>query len=447
MIEKIRNKLFSPIDIYSLVFIRITFGVIMFYDIAKYFYYDVIDYYFLKPEFLFKYYGFEWIEPLSPILLHLLFLILAMLAIFIALGLFYRASIILFLIGFTYIFLLEKALYLNHYYMVIIFNFLLCFMPAHRYFSIDAAYLNPKIKTTIISAWPAILLRIQLEIILIYAGIVKINSDWLQGYPLKIWFSEHGAFFSNHYVALAGSYGVIILHLVGAPLLLFKRTRFWVFLIYAIFHSINSYMYRIGIFPWMTLALTTIFFEPNWPKKFFTLKNHVGAYCIRPQAQNLILILITIWCAFQILFPLRKYFYEGNPAWHQQGHYFSWQMKLNHIESAITVKAKDNVTNEFLNLATSTNHYLTDRQKTAIGCRPDMILQYAKFLEKTLAKETGHDISIYMSVLCSLNGRKPAEFVDTNIDLAKEKEDFSMPKWILPLDKNSRVGENIKNSL
>ncbi len=70
-----------------------------------------------------------------------------------------------------------------------------------------------------------------------------------------------------------------------------------------------------------------------------------------------------------------------------------------------------------------------------------MILQYAQFLEKTLAKETGHEVSVYMSVLCSLNGRKPTDIIDPNIDLSKEKEDFSQPKWLLPLDENSKAGE------
>lgn len=448
--DLIRQKLFTPVEIYSLVFIRIAFGLIMFCDIAKYFYLNLIDYYFIEPEFHFKYFGFEWVQVLPSELLYLLFVTLAVLALMIALGLFYRVSSILFLIGFTYIFLLEKAIYLNHYYMVIIFNFLLCFMPANHYFSVDADYLFPKIKTNKIPAWSVILLRIQMEIILIYAGIVKINPDWLQFYPLKFWFANQGPFFSNIYIIAIASYGSILLHIIGAPLLLFKKTRLWIFLIYVIFHCSNAYIFNIdiGIFPWITLAFTTIFFDPDWPKNFLRFNESVGAYRIRPLNQNLILTLIIIWCAFQILFPLRKYLYPGNPVWHQQGYYFSWQMKLSHFEGSMTFHIKDNKTGEYLtdykiqNTPYGELRYLTSAQLRSMGCKSDMILQYANFLKEKWTKKIGHDdISVFASVVCSLNGRKMQFQIDQFTDLAKEKEDFSFPKWIIPLDRNSKAGE------
>lgn len=479
MIQRIKDKFFTPIEIYSLIFIRIAFGFLMFCNSIDYFIDGVIADYFLRPEFLFKYYGFEWINPLPPALMYLLFASMSLLAIFIMIGLFYRTAIFLFLLCFTYVFLLEKVLYLNHYYMIIIFGFLLFFMPANRYFSVDSTYLNPRIKTKTIPAWSVILLKIQLEIILIYAGLVKINPDWLHFYPLKIWFSDgHGDFFGNIYVIAIASYASILIHIIGAPLLFFKRTRIWIFLFYALFHSINAYIFnvKIGIFPWLTLAMTTIFFAPNWPlqfanfvKSFWNLPNFSAKkiaeiyrnavnqsskinalehFKISTRKKNIIFSLIIIWSIFQILLPLRKYLYEGNQLWHQQGYYFSWQMKLFKMEIYnVSYKIKDNVTQEFIKeikFVQSTpfsDFHLAPHQIVRLRCKPDLHLQYAHFLKKSWAEKTGHDVSVYATVPCSLNGRKPVNLIDPNIDLGSIKEDFSDPKWILPLDKNSKVGE------
>lgn len=479
MINRLKEKLFAPINIYSLVFVRIAFGLTMFVNTIMYFSHDLINYSYIQPIFYFKYYGFSWVTMLPADLLTLLFIILAILAIFIAIGAFYRISSVLFLLGFTYIFLLDQTLYLNHYYMIILFNFLLCFMPANRFLAIDSHYINPKIKTEIIPAWSIILLRIQLEIVLLYAGIVKINPDWLQLYPLKMWFSNHGPFFSHIWVVFIASYGSILLHILGAPLLLFKRTRIWIFLFYAVFHSTNAYLFNIaiGVFPWITLALTTIFFQPHWPIQFLYFTKNLRNFnlteiskiykessnlkCKIPQSEkfkfssnqkNLIITLIIIWSIFQILFPLRKLLYQGNSTWTQQGSHFSWQMKLNNWEGSTLFRIKDNKINRYLRDSGEPRlsylpgelHHLTYKQANRLVCQPSMILQYAHFLKKIWSKKMGHDdISIYAIAPCSLNGRNPKLLIDPKVDLSKEEEDFSSPKWILPLDKNLKVGEYV----
>lgn len=480
MITRLKENLFKPVNIHSLIFIRIAFGLIMLREIIKFFQNDWIDFFFLDREFNFKYYGFEWVQTASPFILNSLFIILGICAILVAIGLFYRAAIIIFTLGFSYVFLLEKAIYLNHYYLIILFGFLLCFMPANRYFSIDANFINKKIKSSTIYSWPIILIKIQLEIILIYAGIVKLNSDWLQLYPLRFWFDGHGPFFSNIYVIGLASYYAILVHIIGAPLLFLKKFRIYIFVLYAIFHSINAYIFTvdIGIFPWITLALTTIFFEPNWPLqilkfiqevKKLTFINFVNIKkCYQNSAkliskinqktlpkistkkENLILILIIIWTIFHLIFPLRKYLYPGNTAWHGQGYYFAWQMKLHNMVGNLSFHIKDNKSGKYLNDYEAEQyyslpgqmHFLTYKQAIGMGCKPYMILQYAHFLKEKYKTKIGHDdISVYAINFCSLNGRKPQMMIDQNVDLANEIEDFSHPKWILPLDEKLKPGQ------
>lgn len=475
MLKNLQKIFFSPADIHSLVFIRVAFGVIMFCNTIKYFNRELVDYLFIKPEFHFKFFGFSWVEVLPDNLMYLLFVVMAILALFIAIGFLYRLSAVLFLLGFSYVFLLDSAYYLNHYYMVILFGFLLCFLPANQFFSIDSEYINPKIKTKIIPMWPIILLRLQMEIILIYAGIVKINSDWLNFYPLKYWFAAQGGVFDQNWIVAVGSYGSIILHVAGAPLLFFKKTRIWVFLVYAVFHSTNSYVFGedIGIFPWITLALTTIFFQPHWPRQILcfiknfqirnfrksyqeaiNLKSEVSGYKafkISSAQKKMVVIAIIIWAIFQSLFPLRRLLYKGNTAWTNQGHYFSWRMKLNQFSGDISFLIKDNKTNQYLQdeeALTSRfgeGYHLTYKQYKGMGCKSHMILQYAHFLKKDWSKKVGHeDISVYVKAICSLNGRKFAPLIDSNIDLGQVQEGFQNKNWILPLDENLQPGYLLK---
>ena len=70
--------------------------------------------------------------------------------------------------------------------MLIILLFLLCISPANRSFSIDQFLLRTRDSTHAPRIY-LLLFKAQLEIILIYAGLVKLNSDWLQLEPLRTW--------------------------------------------------------------------------------------------------------------------------------------------------------------------------------------------------------------------------------------------------------------------
>src|ERR1700712_2130707 len=75
--------------------------------------------------FGFFFFGFEWLAPMSPAVMYLLYGIMAVAALFICLGLFYRIATVLFFLVFCYAELLDKTYYLNHYYLVTICSFLL----------------------------------------------------------------------------------------------------------------------------------------------------------------------------------------------------------------------------------------------------------------------------------------------------------------------------------
>src|SRR5713226_4337900 len=181
---KLRKGAFAPVDIASLVFFRIAFGLLMIWEVCRYFAYHWIGSSWLEPRFLFKYYGFSWVHPWPGNGLYIHWAALGLFALFIASGFLYRVSAVLFFLSYTYFFLLDEARYVNHEYLVCLFSLLLIFVPAHRTFSVDA-WLNPKIHAATTPAWTLWLLRAQIGVVYFYGGLAKIAPDWLHGEPMR----------------------------------------------------------------------------------------------------------------------------------------------------------------------------------------------------------------------------------------------------------------------
>jgi len=454
--QKLHAQLFTQIDTSSLVVFRIGFGIIMLWEVIRYWKNDWIAPYFITPSFSFKYYGFGWVQAWSGDGMYFHFVALGLLALCISIGFWYRLSTILFAVAFSYIFLLDQARYLNHFYLVILFSAILIVVPAQHNFSVDAR-LQTKPRVSTVPAWSIWLLRIQLEIILIHAGIVKLNSDWLQLQPLSMWLAKRsdlpffGHLFTQEWAIALAAYGVIALHLIGAPLLLWKKTRLFIFLIYFAFHILNHFVFSIGIFPWFTLFATLLFFDPDWPKQFSTwirsIKNkitvrtkntaplipHSHAYSLpNPIARYAIYAMLSIWISAQISIPLRHWLYQGDVSWTEEGHLFAWQMKLRTKTGLVQYYVIDPNSGESFTI--NPENLLTARQSRKMSTRPDMILQFAHYLRDHWAKKQGiENPEIYVNAIASLNGRKFARLIDRTINLALVERGLSQANWILPL--------------
>ena len=183
---------------------------------------------------------------------------LAILAALIALGLFYRIATAAFFIGFTYVFLLAQATYLNHFYLISLVSLLLIVLPANRFAAIDVRD-HPESNLTMAPVWTLWLLRFQLAIPYFFGGIAKINSDWLHGEPMRKWlagrqdFPVIGSWFTEEWVVYAFSYGGLVFDLMIVPLLMWKRTRVFAVIWIMAFHMMNAYLFSIGIFPWFMI--------------------------------------------------------------------------------------------------------------------------------------------------------------------------------------------------
>ena len=435
------SKSASPLAVF-----RIGFGLMMLYSIMRFYFMGWIEKVYINPKFHFKYYGFEWVPDLGEFT-YILFFICAITSIMITLGLKYKLSIILFFCSFTYIELLEKTVYLNHYYFISILSFLLIFLPLNAAFSFDNLLSNTK--ETKVPRWTIDCLKLLLAIVYIYAGIAKINTDWLiEAMPLKLWLTSKydlpiiGEYFMQQvWVHYLMSWGGMLYDLSIPFLLLFKRTRKFGFFMVVFFHAFTRVLFPIGVFPIVMIISSLIFFDEkfhtsviNFIKnllfKFFKFKKREKLKVESKSTSKITIVIVLIFFVIQLIVPLRNNLYPGNIMWHEQGYRFSWRVMLMEKIGYSTFKIEQENGRYFY---VKNEDHLTSYQEKQMSFQPDFILEYAHYLGEFYKKKGMDNIKVFADSFVSLNGRKSQRFVDPDINLLEIKDSFRNKEWILPL--------------
>lgn len=444
--SKIYDALYRPMDIAGLAVMRMLFGIIVMMEAFRYTDLMRIVAKFSIQDFYFKFRYWEWVEPISPYAMRWLFIAYGLSGLFIFLGLFYRLACVVAVICISYIFLVDATNYLNHFYLVIVFSSMMFFLPAHKGWSLYALF-NPKKSWSTVAGWAIWLPRLQLTIVYAYAAVAKMNVDWINGMPLYDWIGSRaeGATGIESYVDLPAviyffTYGGLLYDLAVAPLLLIRRTRAIGYCLSISFHLTNYYLFNIGIFPWFMLATTTIYFDSTWPRSVlnFFFKNHFWpVYTGRPAPDFLTrwqragLALLVVHLLFQVVFPLRHFFYPGYVGWDEAGHNFSWHMKLRGKVGKAMFTVKDPDTQKIA--IVDPEQYLTERQMDKMATRPYYILQFAHFLRDKYTAPGEKPAEVYAETKVKVNGRKFQRLVDPEVNLSNI-EPQEIPKgWILPL--------------
>lgn len=438
------EKWFAPVDISSVAFFRIGFGAIMLWEVCRYVSYGWVYLYYIGPEYHFPYEGFEWIRPFADENMYLHFFFLGLLAFCIMLGLFYRVVSVLFFLGFTYVFLLDKSYYLNHFYLISLLSFLMMFLPVNRAWSLDVK-IWPRIRTDYVPAWVPGLLAFQLGVAYFYGGLAKLNWDWLRGQPMFLWLGRKsdwlliGDWMREAWFIYFVSYSGLLLDLLVVPALIWKRTRIPAFILITLFHVTNHFLWQIGIFPWFMIAATTIYFRPDWFRLGLQKLGLGGATATPPsppvprlQGASWIALALAVWAGFQLLFPLRHFLEPGNVSWHERGHRFAWHMKLRDKRAKKEFTVKDLDKNELWEI--DLDDLLSPRQQRKMGTRPDMILQFAHYLAEEFAKEGITNIAVHAEVTASLNGRRFQQFIRPEVNLLEITPSTPPQKWIVPME-------------
>jgi vitamin K-dependent gamma-carboxylase len=455
------QRLCVPVDIASLVVFRIAFGAIMLSEVWRHFVYGWIRPTYIEPAFHFTYFGFGWVHPWPGGWMYLHFWILGVLAVCIMVGAMYRIAAVLFFLGISYTFLLDQATYLNHVYLVCVISFLMIFVPCHRAASVDA-WCVPGIRSNVVPTWALWILRFQIAIPYIYGGIAKLNADWLQGEPVRMWLafraqqSAVAPLLTSEWMVYLISYGGLLFDLTVVPLLLWPRTRPLAFLVALAFHLTNWYLFNIGIFPWLMIAATLLFFPPSWPRDLLRRAQRLlprraagvpetpAAVATDPLADRrspgrveaIVLGVLALHVLFQLLVPFRHLLYPGDVAWTEEGHRFSWRMKLRDKRDTITYVAR--VPSTGLVWQLEPREYIEEWQEDEMEGRPDMILQLARLMAERQREQGYHDVEIYVRALTSLNGRRRRDLIDPTVNLAAKERSIWPADWLRPLDEPLR---------
>jgi len=431
----------------SLAFFRLGFGLLMTYSIIRFWLKGWIQTMYIDPSFHFTFYGFEWVTPLGNYT-YLLFFICGLSAFFVAIGYRYYMSIIIFFLSFTYIELMDKTTYLNHYYFVSILSFLMIFLPSNSSYSVDSYLQKKSFKYT--PKWCVDSIKLLLFIVYFYSGLAKINKDWLfEAQPLKIWLTTGSYDFpligSNlmqqewfHYFM---SWGGMFYDLLIPFLLIYTRTRVFGFLLVIFFHLFTVLLFPIGMFPYIMIMSSLIFFSSKTHKKIldFILKPFIDKIksiremkIINIQKERISLIVVSVFFIIQFLFPFRYSLYPGELFWNEQGYRFSWRVMLMEKKGYTTFKVvnKENDNSFYI----MNNSFLTELQERQMSFQPDFILEYAHFIGDYYKKKGLKNIEIYADSYVALNGRINKRFVDPETDLLKEKRGFKNKDWIIPFN-------------
>lgn len=431
------EKLFRQIDNAPLILFRIFFGFLFACETFGAIATGWVRSNFIVPEFTFSHIGMEWLQPLPGVGMYVYFAAMGCFSLMVMVGYKYRYSLGALTLLWAGAYFMQKTSYNNHYYLLLLIAFLMLFLPAERYASVDAQ-LKPEHKALTMPKWCSMVLVFQVTIVYFYATIAKFYPDWLDGTFTKNLLSgiEAGPFlnrlFAKKWFYMFIAYAGIAFDGLIVPMLLWKRTRTLAIAASLAFHLFNSIFLKIGIFPYFALSFAVFFYPPETIRAvFFRRKPIFDTSVTRPVSNGIpvFFLFFVPYFVVQLFLPLRHHFIEGEVLWSEEGHRLSWRMMLRERSGYAVFKVVDKKNGEIIPYRMS--EHLTQKQIDGMSTKPDMLWQMAQRIEaEELAK--GRQVSVYVNSMVSINRRPIKQLVSPKVDLAAEDWNyFGHNRWIL----------------
>ena len=426
--------LFKAIDNSPLIVFRIFFGFLVACESFGAILTGWVKRVLIDPEFTFSFIGFEWLQPLPGFGMYLYFALMGIFGLAIMVGYRYRVAIIAYTLLWAGAYFMQKSSYNNHYYLLLLISFLMIFLPANRYASIDVKQ-NRVSEEKTMPYWINLLFIIQISIVYFYASIAKFYPDWLDGTFTKNllagtttrpFFLE---LFSQKWFYLFIAYAGILFDLLVVPLLLFKKTRTLALLASLVFHIFNSITLQIGIFPFFALTFALFFYEPETIRRIFLRKKPKLEEKFNQNfyGKGIVYFLMIPYLIIQLALPIRHHFIEGDVLWTEEGHRLSWRMMLRERNGYITIQIKDLKTGNVSIYDYRKN--LTDKQAQNLATKPDFIWQYCQRIKE---EYKGKPIAIFIDCKNSINRKEYKTLIDPKYDMAEAEWDyFGHNEWIV----------------
>lgn len=430
--SRLSVRLDEPVDIASLAVFRIAFGTMMALSVARFWLRGWITELYITPTYHFGYVGFSWVRALPGPWMYFLFAVMGAAAVGVAIGWRTKSSAAVFFCTFTYVELIDKTVYLNHYYLVSLVAAWLVLLPVGGALSVDA-WRNPGLARKSVPRWVVWFLRAQLGCVYFFAGVAKLRPDWLfLAEPLHTWLLARsdlpvlGRLFRYHATAYVFSYAGAVFDLTVAFALCHPRTRKFAYAAVVGFHALTWWLFNIGMFPWVMMVCTLVFFEPEWPRKWV---GNAPEWASGATVPRWVKYLAVVYLCVQAIVPQRRFLYPGDATWTEQGFRLAWHVML--VEKSGDVRFRVVEPGTQRHWTVQPEAFLTPLQARMMSTVPDMIVQAAGMVRDDFARRGHPTVGVYADAFVSINGRPSRRIVDPTVDLGREGDSFCRKPWIL----------------
>ena len=431
------NFLFKRVDNSALIVFRIIFGLLIFLESVGAIFTGWVKRTLVDPEFTFTIIGFEWMQPLPGYGMYFYYVVMGIFGFMVMLGYRYRLSMFLFTVMWMVTYMVQKASYNNHYYLLILISAFMCLVPAHRCVSLDVRR-KPELRDISMPNWCKWIFIIQMFIVYTYASVNKVYPDWLDASVMELFmmgkkdFPIVGELLQIKLVHYVLAYGGILFDGLVIPMLLFRPTRKLALIASVVFHMFNSIVFQVGIFPYMSLAFILFFYDASVVQGIFLRKKplYEGDEVVIPKYAKPAIVVFTFYFIVQALLPLRHHLIEGNVLYTEEGHRLSWRMMLRAKSGIIQYKVVDKATGN--SEIIDHEHMVSPKQRNLLATKPDVIWQFVQRLKRKYEVE-GREIEVYaLNSRLSVNGKPYIDFIDKEVDLAAVSWDtFKHSSWVL----------------
>lgn len=422
----------------SVALARIVFGLVAAASAVRLLAHGWVAALWLEPDVLLGWPTRDLPLPPGP-LLHALVAFLGVLGLAVTVGAGTRPAAGLFALGFGYLELVDRTTYLNHHWAMTLVAALLTVVPSDGVWSV-AAWRSQR-RAPGPPAWGLWLLRAQVAVVYVFAGVAKVDGDWLlRGEPLATWLRARadlalvGGLLSEPWTAVVASWAGLAFDLTIVGWLWWRPTRVPAVAAVVGFHAVTGWLFpAIGVFPWLMAGVATLWLPPSWPR--LRRPGRSAAARERPpvgprQAPTApVLAGAALWIAVQVLLPLRHLAIPGQVDWTEEGGRLSWRVMADEKVGWAVLHVTDphSRTTHDVQLV----DVLTPRQAHVAAVRPDLLHQVADLLADR-AEAGGEDRpAVTVDAVVSWNGRPRAPLVDPTVDLAAVPWRPGGQPWVL----------------
>lgn len=432
-----------PVPAQSVAAFRIGFGLLVTFSSLRFLAKGWVETLYLAPEHHLTYRWFEWIRPLPAALMYVVVAAVAFAGVAMAAGYRTRPAAAVFVVTFGYLELIEATLYLNHYWFMSLVGMLMVALPVDRHWSLDAEQQRVE-PSPLVAAWVVWALRAQLAAVYVFAGIAKINHDWLvRAQPMTLWLADRtdtpiiGPLLGLPGVALGFSWAGMLFDCTIVGWLLWRRSRPLAYASLVLFHVVTGLLFQIGVFPLVMILLTLVFFAPDWPDRFVGRRKSDRSSSAEqpevrghhaPTTRRPIACLLIVFALVQIWLPLRHYVADSNVRWSEEGYLLAWRVMLTEKAGFVEFEVTDPSTGE----RWLVDAPLTDWQAAAVSTRPDLIHATALLIAEDEATLGRNEVEVRAYAWVAMNGRPAAQLIDADVDLAAHDRGRVPDGWILP---------------